>query len=64
MKRLCKMWDNYNFLTFLGILLFLLVKPVKFLVLEVGFPGYDVFTDCDAAARFFQKKLVVFVCIF
>ena len=32
-----------------GMLLVLLPKAVRFFVLDMFFPGYDVFTDCQAA---------------
>ena len=51
-----KMWQDKNILTSLGILLFLLVKPTKFLITDVGLPMYDVFTDCYAAGTFFGEE--------
>ena len=35
----------------LGMFLVLLPKSVKFIVLDVFFPGFDVYTDCDAADK-------------
>ena len=36
-------------LVILSMLVVLLPKAVKFFVLDMFFPGYDVFTDCQAA---------------
>ena len=38
----------------IGMVVFLLAKLVKYLAFEVFFPGYDVYTDIDAANQHFK----------
>ena len=49
-----KIWREESWLTFLGLLLILSVKPVKFLTFDVAFPAVDVYTDSDAAIKHFE----------
>ena len=47
-------WRQESWLTFIGLLLILSVKPVKFLTFDVAFPAVDVYTDSDAAIKHFE----------
>ena len=49
-----KIWRKENFLTFLGLLFILSLKPSKFLASDVVFPAVDVITDIDAANKHFK----------
>ena len=59
-KRIWKLIKGINgtrrewWLGLLVILLVLLPKAVKFLTLDVIFPGIDVYSDCDAANMHFK----------
>ena len=46
--------DQESWLTFIGLILILSVKPVKFLTFDVAFPAVDVYTDGDAAIKHFE----------
>ena len=53
-KTIKNIWRKENFLTFLGLLFILSLKPSKFLVSDVAFPAVDVITDIDAANKHFM----------
>ena len=53
-KTIKNIWWKENFLTFLGLLFILSLKPSKFLVTDVAFPAVDVITDIDAANKHFK----------
>ena len=52
--------DSDWWLGLLMIFLVLLPKAVKFLTLDVVFPGMDVYSDCDAAHMHFKYVLTAF----
>ena len=37
-----------------GMIAVLMVKMVMFLASDVAFPGYDVYTDCEAASQHYK----------
>ena len=53
-KTIKNIWRKENFLTFLGLLFILCLKPSKFLASDVAFPAVDVITDIDAANKHFK----------
>ena len=52
-KTIKNIWRKENFLTFLGLLFILSLKPSKFLASDVAFPAVDVITDIEAANTHF-----------